>query len=399
MKIDRIDTLRLDEYPNLTFVEIYTDDGLVGTGETFYSAEAVEAHIHTVAAPYLLGQDPLRINEIARQLAGYVGYSGTGVETRARSAIDIALWDMRARAAGMALYDTLGGRTRESIRIYNTCAGSRYIRQAGQSTSNWGLSTDGAYEDLDRFLHDAGGLAEELVAEGITGMKIWPFDRAAEETWGTYISPPELRRALEPLAKIRASVGSDIDVMVEMHASWTVPAARHIVHALAEFEPYWVEDPVRSDVVGGLAELAPIAASLDILVAAGETIAQVQGFAPILLAGGIDVATIDLGWGGGLTEATHVAALAASVGRLIAPHDCTGPIGLTAATHLSVSAPNALAQETVRSALRGWYSDLVTSLPIVDRGAIAPPTGHGLGTELQPDIRKRVGAHVRSSVA
>jgi galactonate dehydratase len=399
MKIDRVDTLRLAEYPNLTFVEIYTDDGLVGTGETFYGAEAVEAHLHSTAIPMLLGEDPLRIDEISRRLSGYVGYSGSGAETRARSAVDIALWDLRARSFGVPLHDTMGGRTRESIRVYNTCAGSQYVRRSGQSSSNWGLGAQGPYEDLERSLNDAGGLAEELLSEGITGMKIWPFDRYAEASLGTHISSADLRAGLEPLAKVRAAVGDQMDVMIEMHALWSVPAARSILHALADLAPYWVEDPVRSDVLGGLVDLAGTATALNILVAAGETVAQLGGFAQYLCSGAIDVATVDLSWGGGLTEAVRIAALAASAGRMIAPHDCTGPIALAAATHLSVSATNALVQETVRSSLRGWHGDLVTDLPTVREGAISPPVGIGLGTALQPNLRQRPGAMVRSSVA
>ncbi|GAA2110097.1 mandelate racemase/muconate lactonizing enzyme family protein [Microlunatus panaciterrae] len=399
MKIDRIDTVQHEDFPNLLHVLVHTDDGVVGTGETFYGAEAVEAQIHAVAAPLLLGADPLRINAHNRTLQGYVGYTGSGAETRARSAIDIALWDIRARAAGVPLYDSLGGLTRSSIRTYNTCAGSHYVRRHGQSTRNWGLDAQsGNYEDLQRFLTDAGSLAEELLAEGLTGMKIWPFDSYAEASNGTSITAAELQRALSPIRQIRDAVGTEMDVMIELHALWNVPMARKIIRALADFQPYWVEDPVRADIDHGLASLTDTIAAAGTMLAAGETVASVGTFLPLIGSGGpLDVVTLDVTWCGGFTEAIAIAAVAATAGRAIAPHDCTGPISLAAATHLSLSAPNALLQETVRASLRGWYGDIATNLPTVAEGHLHPPTGTGLGTELQPDYLTSSGAHVRSS--
>lgn len=397
MRIDRVETVRHEEFPNLLYVLIRTDDGLVGTGETFYGADAVEAHVHAVAAPLLLGQDPLRIEALNVALEGYVGYAGSGAETRARSAVDIALWDIRAQAAQMPLHDTMGGRTRQSIRTYNTCAGSQYVRRSGQSSENWGLdAATSPYEDLKRFLTDAGGLAEELLGEGLTGMKIWPFDTYAERSRGTDITPGELRTALEPFALIRDAVGADMDVMVELHSLWNVPSARKIVAALAEFTPYWVEDPVRSDVLGGLDAVAPTIASTGTMLASGETVAQLGAFAPLVAPGPVDVVTVDLSWCGGITQAVKVAALAAAAGKSIAPHDCTGPVALVAATHLSVSAPNALVQESVRAAARGWYQDVVTQVPVFGDGDISPPSGAGLGTALQPDFLRSSGARVRA---
>ena len=133
MKITRIDTLRLDEFPSLVHVLVHTDEGLVGLGETFFFADAVEAHVHEVVAGYLLGEDPGRIEAHARALRGYVGTAGSGAEMRAASAIDIALWDLCGQAAGQPLHDVLGGACRDSIRTYNTCAGYRYVRERARA--------------------------------------------------------------------------------------------------------------------------------------------------------------------------------------------------------------------------------------------------------------------------
>jgi len=398
MKIEAVETVQHASFPNLVHVRVFTDDGLVGTGETFYGTEAVVAHVRSVAAPLLLGQDPLRSSAHGLALQGYVGYAGSGAETRARSAIDLALWDIRGQAANMPIHDLIGGRVRDGVPVYNTCAGSRYVRSGSQSTNSWGLGQPAdQLEDLQRFLTDAGGLAEELLSEGIGGMKIWPFDPYAEQSRGTAITARELEVALRPIKAIREVVGDQIRVMVEMHALWTVPAARSIINALSEYAPYWVEDPVRADVVGGLAQISDSIAAAGTMLAAGETIAGLAGFVPLIASsprgGPIDVVTVDLTWCGGLTDALAISSLAAACGRMIAPHDCTGPIALAAAVQLSVASPTAVLQETVRAAVRGWYRDVVTVVPIIADGLIQPCPGPGLGTELQPAYVQSAGAH------
>ncbi|WP_088288158.1 mandelate racemase/muconate lactonizing enzyme family protein [Kineosporia sp. A_224] len=394
MKIDAIETVRHEGFPNLLFVLVHSE-GLVGLGETFYGAEAVESYLHSVAAPLLVGQDPRRIVAINRSLEGYVGYAGSGVETRARSAVDVALWDLSGQRAGLPLHDLMGGRTRDSIGVYNTCAGTHYVRRDGQATQNYGRGVDGRWEDLDRFMSDAGGLAEELLSEGITGMKIWPFDAFAEASQGMSITREQMQAGLDPIRKIRAAVGDRMDVMIELHALWSAPAAASIVRALEPYSPFWVEDPVRSDLLGALHEVHVAAERTGTMIAAGETVAAVAGYVPLLAARSIDVATVDVVWCGGITHALRIAALADAHGRAVAPHDCTGPVALVAATHLAVSVPNVLVQETVRASLRTWYQEFVTELPPVANGRIRPPEGQGLGTALQPDIRTRRGITTR----
>jgi len=315
------------------------------------------------------------------------------------SAIDIALWDLRGKALGQPVHDLLGGLSRERIRTYNTCAGYRYVRgRQAQAITNWGLPDSGAaegpYEDLDAFLHRADELARSLLDQGITGMKIWPFDPFAEASLGHDISGADLDRALDPFRKIRAAVGSAMDVMVELHALWDVPAACRIVTALEEFEPYWIEDPVR---VSSPAALAEVQTATSAPIAAGETLSGLAAFRDLIEEGGARIVIFDPGWVGGFTAARKVAALAEAHERPVAPHDCTGPVVYTAATHLSLHLPNAIVQESVRAFWSGWYGELVTALPTIEDGMVSTPPGPGLGTELRPEVLERADVHVRSS--
>jgi galactonate dehydratase len=398
MKIIAVETVRLGEFPNLIWVRLRTDEGLTGLGETFMGAAAVEAYIHESAAPKLVGRDPIQIEAINKSLINYLGWRGTGVETRGNSAIDIALWDLFGKAIGRPVCEALGGKSRDRIRVYNTCAGYKYIRdERSQAVANWGVgNTQGPYEDLEAFLHRADELALSLLEQGITGMKIWPFDIAAERTAGWDISPAELDAALEPFARIRKAVGNRMDIMVEFHSLWSLPMAQRLARALAQFDTYWHEDPLRLD---NLADLKAYAQHSKAWVCASETLAYTHSFREYLETGVAGVCMLDLSWCGGLSEARKIAALAEAWHVPVAPHDCTGPVVYAASCHFSLHARNALIQESVRAFYTGWYTELVTELPPITRGEVTVNMKPGLGLDLLPDLDRRKDASVRTTRA
>jgi galactonate dehydratase len=398
MKITAVETVRLGEFPNLVWVRLRTDEGPTGLGETFMGAAAVEAYIHESAAPKLIGRDPIQIEAINKSLINYLGWRGTGVETRGNSAIDIALWDLFGKAVGRPVCEALGGKSRDRIRVYNTCAGYKYIRdERSQAVANWGVGNkQGPYEDLEAFLHRADELALSLLEQGITGMKIWPFDIAAERTAGWDISPAELDAALEPFAKIRKAVGNRMDIMVEFHSLWSLPMAQRLARALAQFDTYWHEDPLRLD---NLADLKAYAEHSKAWVCASETLAYTHSFREYLETGVAGVAMLDLSWCGGLSEARKIAALAEAWHVPVAPHDCTGPVVYAASCHFSLHARNALIQESVRAFYTGWYTELVTELPPITKGEVTVNMKPGLGLDLLPDLDRRKDASVRTTRA
>lgn len=391
MKITRLQTIRVDSFPTLLFLRVDTDEGISGLGETSVGAQAVEAYLHESVAPRLLGRDPSDIEAISSQLYdAFVGYGGTGVETRGNSAVDIALWDISGKLNGQPLYASLGGPSRLDIRTYNTCAGYGYVNHGGGPTRD----SVGPYEDLDAFTNRADELAESLLAEGINGMKIWPFDAWARESRGADISLQGLKASLEPFDKIRRAVGDRMDLMVELHGLWQLPAARKIAAALQDYKPFWIEDPIKAHDLDAVAELrrqtsAPITV--------GETMGWRWSFKELVAKHAADIVMFDVGWVGGISEAKKVAALVEASALPVAPHDCTGPVGFIAGTHLSMHLPNAIIQESVRAYYSDWYRDLVTNLPVIEAGRIRPPAGPGLGTELVPGIEDRNDAHVRTS--
>lgn len=404
MRITALETIQVGEFPNLCFVRLHTDVGLVGLGDTFLGAAEVATYIHATAAPRLLGRDPSAIDALRVALRNYLGTRSTGVEARGNSAVDIALWDLAGKATGCPVYQLLGGASRETVRAYNTCAGYRYVRAAtGVSTANWGLpageAPGGPYEDLDAFLSGrAGELAQSLLAQGITGMKMWPFDEYAYAGGGLHISPADLDRGLEPFRQVRRAVGDRMDLMVELHGLWNLPTALRIAHAFETegLNPYWIEDPIRPD---DIASLAQFAHSTRIPTTASEILGGRQAFRELLEARATSTVMLDLGWCGGLSEGKAIAGMTEAFGLPIAPHDCTGPVVWAASVHLAINAPNTLIQETVRAFFTGWYTELVSGLPIVEGGAVRPAPGPGLGVELLPGLAARADATVRRSAA
>lgn len=393
-----METLRPAVQPNLLFVLLHTEDGRVGLGEAFFGARTVECYIHESLAELLLGQPEPSPERFALAARPYTGFQGAGAEVRGNAAVDLALWDLLGQRAGLPLLDLFGGPVRTELPIYNTCAGPGYVsRSTRQESGNWGIVSSalrGSLEDLDAFLHRPGALARELIDEGIRGMKVWPFDRAAEQTDGTHIAPAALAEGIAVVDAIRSEVGEEMDLLVELHGLWDRRSATTIIEALTPYHPFWVEDPIRPDATQALAALT---AEVDVPIATGETVVGRRGFLPLLAAGAVDVVTVDVQWTGGLTEARKVASLADAHGVPVAPHDCTGPATLAACVHLALSAPNALVQETVRAFLRTWYKELVEGVPDVIDGVVRAPTGPGHGVRLRPGVRERPGVERRVS--
>ncbi len=400
MNIAALETIRSADNDNLLWLIVETDAGICGLGEAFFAPGAVEVFLHDVVAPLVLGRDATRIGAINRELVRYpVGYASSGVEMRAAAALDIALWDCLGQKAGLPLHALLGGRARDTIRIYNTCAGPHYVTKARSHNVDAWFGRDRqlqALDDLHAFENEPERLARELLDEGVTGMKIWPFDRAAFANGGVGVTTAQVQEGVRVFQRIRAAVGAEMDLMVEMHGLWDLTSARQIIRAVESVDPLWIEDPVRMDDTEALRALARFT-RVPLLVS--ETLAPAASYASLLRSGAPGIVCFDPGWCGGVTQARAICDMAAAAQLPVAAHDCTGPIGYVAGTHLSFWAPTAMIQETVRAYLRGWYADVVTELPPIQRGRMAPLDGPGLGTCLKPSFLSSPGISRRRSVA
>ena len=401
MKITALETLRLSEHPNLIWVRIHTDQGLTGLGETYFGTGAVEADLHDRIAPMILGQDARRIEFLNHKMTPYVGFTGTGAEIRALSAVDVALWDIAGKAAGAPICDLLGGRTRADIPIYNTCAGPNYVsKTSAVRPDNFGdkaeTSNGVIYEDIEAFLNTPEDLAASLLEMGITSMKIWPLDLAAGAADGMDISTADLKKGIEPFERIRAAHGDKMRLKAELHGLWSLNAAKKIAAALEPIGMDWIEDPIFMDRTEELAELAGATSAP---LAGGETLASLGQFSELINDGNIATPIMDVVWAGGISAARKVAALAEARARPIAFHDCSGPVTLAVSTHLALSLRNVKEQEIARGFYYAWYQDFVDHLPPITNGMITVPGGSGLGMHLLPGLTDRADAVHRISRA
>jgi L-alanine-DL-glutamate epimerase-like enolase superfamily enzyme len=387
MKITALETIQLPHLANILWVRLHTDEGIIGLGETFRGADAVARYLHREVAPLLIGRDPLAIDAISKLLTEtYIGFRSSGVEMRAASAVDIALWDIFGKAVDKPIHQLLGGLSRPRIRTYNTCAGYSYNSRGGGRraiSSGDTAAAEGPYDDQLAFNHDAGALAESLLSQGITAMKIWPFDPYAVANGGNFIHRAEIDKALTPFRQIRDAVGERMEVMVELHSMWDLPSALAIARALQPFRPFWAEDPIKMQDPDALAIYAQRSG---LPVCASETVATRGAFLELLRKGAADYVMLDISWCGGLSEAKKIATMAEGFQRPVAPHDCTGPVVFAASIHLALNLPNAIFQESVRAYYSSWYRDLVTVMPRIEDGHIHPFEGAGLGLELSPYV-------------
>ena len=392
--------------PNLLLVRIHTDDGLVGFGETYYTPHAIASLIHDWMAERLLGADALAVESHWRFLyERCTPFGHPGAEMRALSALDLALWDILGQACGQPVYRLLGGPVRQSIPIYNTCGGPGYGAVTGDSTAKrhpgWpgygDIGTAGPLQDNWSSHFAAGDLAEELVAEGIPALKLWPFDRAAHRNGGLHISWADIEEAMKPLRAIRERVGMKLEIAIEGHGFFHLPAALRIAEALREIKPLWLEDVLRVD---NIATLADFRRRSGLPIAASEMLLGRKEYLALLQAQGCDYCMVDPTWSGGISETRRVIDLAQSFNVPSTIHDCTGPLTLFSGLHLAAASTNVVFQESVRAHIRSFYDKLVDTLPVIEQGKAQLPTGTGLGTRLRDELfQPGVNAYRRSDAS
>lgn len=393
MKISRIETIWCDEQPNTIWVRIHTDDGLIGLGETFYVPRAVSAIIHDVFANLLLGRSPLDIENHWNNMFSTVNFFGfAGAETRAISAIDVALWDIVGQYLGQPIYNVLGGRNRDRIQVYNTCVGY------------------GDYQDFNTWRSGhSGELAIELLNKGIKAMKIWPFDqfgtslggpvgsRAGVEAVGPvthFLSKENMKKGLSYVEDIRKTVGDNMEIAIEGHARWNLPEAIEIGRALEKYDILWLEEIIPPDNADSYARLK---AAVKVPICVSERLFTRYGFRQIIEKNAADIIMPDMAWTGGITETRKICAMADTYYLPVCSHDCIGPVAAWSAAHLLLHIPNAMIMETVRAYYLGWYNDFMTEpLPIVD-GMCILSERPGLGTAMRPQVLSRPDVHIEVS--
>ena len=377
MIISQIETIRVAQFPDLIFVQVHTDTGLTGLGETWYAAATVESAIHDHFGPLLVGRDPFEIEkhwQTMFRLSDHAGYGGA--ELRAISAIDVALWDIKGQSLNMPIFEIIGGGTRNRIKVYNT------------------LGVYGEIDEAHKVWSDPVGVAKSLLDQGITGMKMSPTDFIARESDGQLLFQDDLDWALRPIREIREKLGMEIDIANDAHGKWNLPNAMRIVREMESMRLMWHEE-----LISPLNEEAHrrLQAVTSTPIAAAERLMTRYQHRRFIESASARISMPDLTWTGGISEVKKIAVLASAHQKPIAPHDCVGPVNMMAGAHIAMATPNVMIMEYNRAMHLGWYRDFIEPDFVIDGGFLMAPTEPGLGTRLRPSVKDRPDATVRVS--
>lgn len=369
MKVTAVETISLGEIGSrpFIFVQVHTDEGLIGLGQT---ADARTAPVlHDLAQTFLLGQNPLDIESLWWKMFDFAAYHGySGAELRAISALDIALWDLLGQVANLPIYALLGGAVRDRIRIYNTCSAYK------------------EHSDGEKARRDPVGLAEELLASGITCMKFASFDTPARMSHGQIISAAQIREGLKGVEAVAKAFNGEMEVMIDGHGLWNLTSAIKIARALDGLPVHWFEDPLWQD---NPEEWADLRDKSPVTIAGSERLYTRHQMRHLLEMHGTDVMIADVTWTGGISEMKKMATMAETYGVPLAPHDHSGPVNMWASAHVLLNIPNAYIMETTRVFYDTYYSEMVEGESIIRDGHMHLPEGPGLGIRLRPEVLKR----------
>ena len=310
MKITEVNTYFVR--PRWGFVEIITDEGLTGWGEA-----VLEGHAKAVLAcvqeykDYLIGSDPADIEGIWSTIYRAGFYRGGGVLMSALSGIDQALWDIKGKVFDVPVYQLMGGRCRNKMKVYSWIGGDRPS--------------------------DVGAAAKEKMDAGFRAIKM-----NATEELQMIDSYDKIDAVLERVAAIRETCGKYFGIAIDFHGRVHKPMAKILAKKLEEFDPMFIEEPVLCENM----ELFPeIAAACNIPIATGERLFSRYDFKRLLQIGGVDIIQPDLSHAGGITEVKKIAAMAESYDVALAPHCPLGPIALAACLNVDATSYNAVIQE------------------------------------------------------
>lgn len=400
MIITKIDTIaRSDE---LLFCRVETDTGLVGYGETYYIPTAVSAIIHDWMADRLLGADPMAIDAHWRFLyERATNFGSRGAELRAISALDLALWDIKGKAADMPVWQLLGGRSQDGVRIYNSSGGPAYGgKMNGPRGRCWPghgpMGEKGLLNDYWSAMHEPVDYAKALLDEGIGAVKMWPLDFAAHKPGGAmHVSWADLEKGLRPFFAIREALGDQIELIFDGHGFFQLPMAERIAKALGEVKPLWLEDVIRPDCISTIRRLRE---RVTVPLAVSEMFSGPDDFRQVLEAGAADYVMIDPTWVGGITQTLKITDLAQFYNVPVVMHDCTGPLTLLAGLQVGIARGNVAWQETLRAHIRVNYPKLISAMPEVVDGRMQEPQAAGIGGDLLDSVFEGEGDFNRSEL-
>jgi galactonate dehydratase len=383
MKITRVESVRFSEKINVgggsggsggaefCWVRLHTDTGIIGTGETYPGINGELGALKDLSKRFLLGKDARDIDGIWQNIYQYMSMRNAGgSDMRILSAINMAQLDVLGKSMGLPLYRLLGGKTRQSVKVYNT------------TTDYWAINNMKMGQDTEK-------IVKFLLDRNITGMKIYPFNEfsfmeGGRNAGGQFISTEDLEKGLTWLKQIRDASGNKMEILIDAGGRWNLTSSQRILKAIEPYNVIHFEDiQIPSNAQQAYAVLA---AETSVPIAHSETIATRYEVKDFLQNRAMDILMYDLCWCGGPSEAKKMSDLADAYNIPTSPHTAGGPLLWLSSIHLCTAIPNFCYMESNYWKYTHQYPYFLKSVPVPLNGYVRAPETPGLGAEIKPEL-------------
>ncbi|WP_227355439.1 mandelate racemase/muconate lactonizing enzyme family protein [Haladaptatus salinisoli] len=344
-----------------TLVRVYTDAGVVGTGEAYWGAGVPE--LIARMKPFLVGENPLDIDRLFEHLVQKMSGEGSiqGVTVTAISGIDVALHDLAGKVLDVPAYQLLGGKYRDEVRVYCDCHTAEEA------------DPQACADEAERVVSELGYDALKFDLDVPSGHE---KDRA-----NRHLRNPEIEHKASIVEAVTERVGDRADVAFDCHWTFSAGSARRLADRLEEYDIWWLEDPVPPENHDVQRE---VTMNTSTPIAAGENVYRKHGQRRLIEQQAVDIIAPDMPKVGGMRETRKIADLADTYYIPVAMHNVSSPVATMGSAHVGTAIPNSLAVE-YHSYQLGWWEDLVEETVIED-GYIEVPERPGLGVTLDMDV-------------
>lgn len=338
------------------FVSIETDAGITGYGEStiHFFPQAAYGMLQDLK-PYLLGEDPERIEYLWQMCFRRLFMRGGPVTGAAISGIDMALWDIKGKKLGVPVYQLLGGLAREKVRLYGHVTGDTADAVATQ--------------------------AKDRAKRGLTAIRfrgLHTYDRQ-----DLHDHQMAVDQQVEFTAAIRDAVGEGVDILIECHGRYDPEWVIQLAERVKQYNPFFIEDPIRHENPQALAEVRE---KVDLPLAAGERYHNKWEFREVVENRYVNYIRPDICHCGGITEMCKIAANAETHYVNVVPHNNAGPLGTAASMHVSLALANVVLMEAPFANRDATRSNICGPFPVVEKGYALPLTAPGLGVDVDEDV-------------
>ena len=360
LEITDIQTTMVDGNFPWTLVRVYTDAGVVGTGEAYWGAGVPE--LIERMKPFVVGENPLDIDRLFEHLVQKMSGEGSieGVTVTAIAGIEVALHDLAGKVLGVPAYQLLGGKYRDEVRVYCDCH------------TEAEADPEACADEAERVVEDLGYDALKFDLDVPSGLE---KDRA-----NRHLRPGEIRHKVDIVEAVTERVKDRADVAFDCHWTFSGGSAKRLASELEEYDVWWLEDPVPPE---NLDVQEEVTKSTTTPIAVGENRYRVTEERRLIENQAVDIVAPDLPKVGGMRETRKVADVANQYYVPVAMHNVSSPVATMASAQVGAAIPNSLAVE-YHSYELDWWSDLVEE-DVIEDGSIEVPERPGLGVTLDMD--------------